>query len=145
MEDMIYPLKDLLSTLGWLTAIVIVVWFYYRYKKLQEDQRTDLMMKALEKSDNPDEVLRNMQKPQKSLRERLVARAGWGWSLTIVGAILVLMPFVYGIVMVSNGGIWEDVFDDAGPFSFIGAVPLGIGLGFLLSYHAGKKMLKNND
>ncbi len=145
MEDMIYPLKDLLSTLGWLTAIVIVVWFYYRYKKLQEDQRTDLMMKALEKSDNPDEVLRNMQKPQKSLRERLVARAGWGWGLTIVGAILVLMPFVYGIVMVSNGGIWEDVFDDAGPFSFIGAVPLGIGLGFLLSYHAGKKMLKNND
>ena len=145
MEDMIYPLKDLLSTLGWLTAIVIVVWFYYRYKKLQEYQRTDLMMKALEKSDNPDEVLRNMQKPQKSLRERLVARAGWGWGLTIVGAILVLMPFVYGIVMVSNGGIWEDVFDDAGPFSFIGAVPLGIGLGFLLSYHAGKKMLKNND
>lgn len=145
MEDMIYPLKDLLSTLGWLTAIVIVVWFYYRYKKLQEDQRTDLMMKALEKSDNPDEVLRNMQKPQKSLRERLVARAGWGWGLTIVGAILVLMPFVYGIVMVSNGGIWEDVFNDAGPFSFIGAVPLGIGLGFLLSYHAGKKMLKNND
>lgn len=145
MEDMIYPLKDLLSTLGWLTAIVIVVWFYYRYKKLQEDQRTDLMMKALEKSDNPDEVLRNMQKPQKSLRERLVAHAGWGWGLTIVGAILVLMPFVYGIVMVSNGGIWEDVFDDAGPFSFIGAVPLGIGLGFLLSYHAGKKMLKNND
>ncbi len=145
MEDMIYPLKDLLSTLGWLTAIVIVVWFYYRYKKLQEDQRTDLMMKALEKSDNPDEVLRNMQKPQKSLRERLVARAGWGWGLTIVGAILVLMPFVYGIVMVSNGGIWEDVFDDAGPFSFIGAVPFGIGLGFLLSYHAGKKMLKNND
>ena len=145
MEDMIYPLKDLLSTLGWLTAIVIVVWFYYRYKKLQEDQRTDLMMKALEKSDNPDEVLRNMQKPQKSLRERLVARAGWGWGLTIVGAILVLMPFVYGIVMVSNGGIWKDVFDDAGPFSFIGAVPLGIGLGFLLSYHAGKKMLKNND
>ena len=145
MEDMIYPLKDLLSTLGWLTAIVIVVWFYYRYKKLQEDQRTDLMMKALEKSDNPDEVLRNMQKPQKSLRERLVARAGWGWGLTIVGAILVLMPFVYGIVMVSNGGIWEDVFDDAGPFSFIGAVPLGIGSGFLLSYHAGKKMLKNND
>lgn len=145
MEDMIYPLKDLLSTLGWLTAIVIVVWFYYRYKKLQEDQRTDLMMKALEKSDNPNEVLRNMQKPQKSLRERLVARAGWGWGLTIVGAILVLMPFVYGIVMVSNGGIWEDVFDDAGPFSFIGAVPLGIGLGFLLSYHAGKKMLKNND
>ena len=145
MEDMIYPLKDLLSTLGWLTAIVIVVWFYYRYKKLQEDQRTDLMMKALEKSDNPDEVLRNMQKPQKSLRERLVARAGWGWGLTIVGAILVLMPFVYGIVMVSNGGNWEDIFDDAGPFSFIGAVPLGIGLGFLLSYHAGKKMLKDND
>lgn len=145
MEDMIYPLKDLLSTLGWLTAIVIVVWFYYRYKKLQEDQRTDLMMKALEKSDNPDEVLRNMQKPQKSLRERLVARAGWGLGLTIVGAILVLMPFIYGIVMVTNGGNWEDIFDDAGPFSFIGAVPLGIGVGFLLSYHAGKKMLKDND
>ena len=145
MEDMIYPLKDLLSTLGWLTAIVIVAWFYYRYKKQQEDQRTDLMMKALEKSDNPDEVLRNMQKPQKSLRERLVARAGWGLGLTIVGVILVIMPFIYGIVMVTNGGNWEDIFDDAGPFSFIGAVPLGIGLGFLLSYRAGKKMLKDND
>ena len=145
MEDMIYPLKDLLSTLGWLTAIVIVAWFYYRYKKLQEDQRTDLMMKALEKSDNPDEVLRNMQKPQKSLRERLVARAGWGLGLTIVGVILVIMPFIYGIVMVTNGGDWVDVFEDAGSFSFIGAVPLGIGLGFLLSYRAGKKMLKDND
>jgi hypothetical protein len=103
------------------------------------------MMKALEKSDNPDDVLRNIQKPQKGLRERLVARAGWGWGLTIVGAILVVMPFIYGIVMTTNGCEWEDVFDEAGPFSFIGAVPLGIGLGFLLSYRAGKKMLKEND
>lgn len=145
MEHLIYPLKALLESIAWLAAIVLVAWFYFRYKKQQEDQRTDLMMKALEKSDNPDEVLRNMQKPQKSLRERLVARAGWGWGLTIVGAILVVMPFIYGIVMTSNGGVWEDVFDDAGPFSFIGAVPLGIGLGFLLSYRAGKKMLKEND
>lgn len=145
MEHLIYPLKALLESIAWLVAIVLVAWFYFRYKKQQEDQRTDLMMKALEKSDNPDEVLRNMQKPQKSLRERLVARAGWGWGLTIVGAILVVMPFIYGIVMTSNGGVWEDVFDDAGPFSFIGAVPLGIGLGFLLSYRAGKKMLKEND
>ena len=145
MEHLIYPLKALLESIAWLAAIVLVAWFYFRYKKQQEDRRTDLMMKALEKSDNPDEVLRNMQKPQKSLRERLVARAGWGWGLTIVGAILVVMPFIYGIVMVTNGGNWEDIFDDAGPFSFIGAVPLGIGLGFLLSYHAGKKMLKDND
>ena len=145
MEHLIYPLKALLESIAWLAAIVLVAWFYFRYKKQQEDRRTDLMMKALEKSDNPDEVLRNMQKPQKSLRERLVARAGWGWGLIIVGAILVVMPFIYGIVMTSNGGVWEDVFDDAGPFSFIGAVPLGIGLGFLLSYRAGKKMLKEND
>lgn len=145
MEHLIYPLKALLESIAWLAAIVLVAWFYFRYKKQQEDQRTDLMMKALEKSDNPDEVLRNMQKPQKSLRERLVARAGWGWGLTIVGAILVVMPFIYGIVMTSNGGVWEDVFDDAGPFSFIGAVPLGIGLGFLLSYRAGKKMLKEKE
>ena len=145
MEHLIYPLKALLESIAWLVAIVLVAWFYFRYKKQQEDQRTDLMMKALEKSDNPDEVLRNMQKPQKSLRERLVARAGWGWGLTIVGAILVVMPFIYGIVMTSNGGVWEDVVDDAGPFSFIGAVPLGIGLGFLLSYRAGKKMLKEKE
>ncbi len=145
MEHLIYPLKALLESIAWLAAIVLVAWFYFRYKKQQEDRRTDLMMKALEKSDNPDEVLRNMQKPQKGLRERLVARAGWGWGLTIVGVILVVMPFIYGIVMTSNGGVWEDVFDDAGPFSFIGAMPLGIGLGFLLSYRAGKKMLKEND
>lgn len=146
MEDMIYPLKDLLSTLGWLTAIVIVVWFYYRYKKLQEDQRTDLMMKALEKSDNPDEVLRNMQKPQKSLRERLVARAGWGWGLTIAGAVLVLTSFVYGALIVgSSVSDWEIVLEELGPLPFLGAVLLGIGLGFLLSYRAGKKILKDNE
>ena len=145
MEHLIYPLKALLESIAWLAAIVLVAWFYFRYKKQQEDQRTDLMMKALEKSDNPDEVLRNMQKPQKSLRERLVARAGWGWGLTIVGAILVVMPFIYGIVMTSNGGVWEDVFDDAGPFSFIGAVPLGIGLGFLIAYRAGKRIMNDDD
>lgn len=146
MEDMIYPLKDLLSTLGWLTAIVIVAWFYYRYKKQQEDQRTDLMMKALEKSDNPDDVLRNMQKPQKSLRERLVARAGWGWGLTIAGAVLVLTSFVYGALIVgSSVSDWEIVLEELGPLPFLGAVLLGIGLGFLLSYRAGKKILKDNE
>ena len=147
MEHLIYPLKALLESIAWLTAIVLVAWFDYRYKKQQEDQRTDLLMKTLEKSDNPDDVLRNMQKPQKGLRERLVARAGWGWGLTIVGAILVVMPFIYGIVMTKNGSVWdwEDVFDEAGPFSFIGAMPLGIGLGFLISYRVGKKMLKEND
>lgn len=145
MEHLTYPLKALLESIAWLTAIVLVAWFYYRYKKQKEDQRTDLLMKALEKSDNPDDVLRNMQKPQKGLRERLVARAGWGWGLTIVGAILVVMPFIYGIVMTTNGGDWEDVFNEAGPFSFIGAMPLGIGLGFLISYCVGKKMLKEND
>lgn len=143
---MIYPLKDLLSTLGWLTAIVIVAWFYYRYKKQQEDQRTDLMMKALEKSDNPDDVLRNMQKPQKSLRERLVARAGWGWGLTIAGAVLVLTSFVYGALIVgSSVSDWEIVLEELGPLPFLGAVLLGIGLGFLLSYRAGKKILKDNE
>jgi hypothetical protein len=146
MEDIIYPLKGLLESLGWLTAAVLIAWFWFRHKKHQENQRTDLMMKALEKSDNPDEVLRNMQKPQKSLRERLVARAGWGWGLTIAGAILVLTSFVYGALIVgSSVSDWEIVLEELGPLPFLGAVLLGIGLGFLLSYHAGKKMLKDND
>lgn len=146
MEDIIYPLKGLLESLGWLTAAVLIAWFWFRHKKHQENQRTDLMMKALEKSDNPDEVLRNMQKPQKSLRERLVARAGWGWGLTIAGAVLVLTSFVYGALIVdSSVSDWEIVLEDLGPLPFLGAVLLGIGLGFLLSYRAGKKILKDNE
>lgn len=146
MEDIIYPLKGLLESLGWLTAAVLIAWFWFRHKKHQENQRTDLMMKALEKSDNPDEVLRNMQKPQKSLRERLVARAGWGWGLTIAGAVLVLTSFVYGALIVgSSVSDWEIVLEELGPLPFLGAVPLGIGVGFLLSYRAGKKILKDNE
>lgn len=145
-SDLIFQLKDLLVTLGWLAAAGFIVWLFYRYKMREGERTTDTMMKALEKSDNPDEVLRNMQKPKKSLRERLVARAGWGWGLTIAGTVLVLTSFVYGALIVgSSVSDWEIVLEDLGPLPFLGAVLLGIGLGFLISYRTGKKILKDNE
>lgn len=146
MYDLIYQSKDLLETFGYLALIGFIFWLFYRYKKQKEDQHADLMIRALEKSENTEEVLRNMQKPQKSLRERLVARVGWGWGLTIAGAVLVLITFVYGALIVGSSlSDWEIVLDELGPLPFIGVVLLAIGLGFLISYRAGKKMLKDNE
>lgn len=145
MEDIIYPLAGLLKNIAWLAAAALVAWFYYRYRTRENEQRQQLMMTALEKGNNTDELMHILQKPRKSARERQLSRLAWGWGLTIMGIILVLLPFIYGIVMVGDMVDWEDVFHDAGPFSFIGAVPLGIGLGFLVAYRAGKRTLKDDD
>ena len=146
MDDVIFQLSGILKPLFWLAAAVLIVWLYYRHQNKKEQQRTDLMMRALEKTDNVDEVLRSMQTPQKSLRERLAKRAGWGWGLAIAGALMVVLPFIYGILITTDAAYdWDDVFTEAGPFSIFGAVLLGIGIGFLISYAIGKRMLKDEQ
>ena len=146
MYDLIYQLKDLLETLGVLTTIGFVVWLYYRHKMRAGERENDLMIRALEKSENAEEVLRQLQKPRKSRRERLMGRLTWGWCLAVAGVLLVLLPFVYGIIVVHQGVyVWADVIEELGPFSFIGAPALGVGIGFLVSYFVGKKTLNENE
>ena len=141
MEDIIYPLKGLLETLGWWAAFVLVAWFYYRYKLRENEQRQQLLMKALERGENTEELVRSLQKPRKSHRDRQLSRLFWGWGLTIVGAIMVLAPIGYGLIQ----GDWDTMFEEVGPLVIIGAFPLGIGLGFLMAYREGKRTMKDDD
>lgn len=146
MEYIIYPLKGLLETLGWMAAIGFIAWLFYRYKVRAEERESEITMRALEKSENAEEVLRNMQKPRKSARKRLLARLTWGWCLSIAGLLLTVMPFVYGVLVTADEMYdWDDVLTEVGPLSFIGALPLGVGIGFLISYFVGKSTLKDDD
>lgn len=141
MEDIIYPLKGLLESIAWLAAFVLTAWFYYRYKMRENEQRQQLLMTALEKGENTEELVRSLQKPRKSHRDRQLSRLFWGWGLTVVGAIMVLAPIGYGLVQ----GDWDTMYEDVGPLFIIGAALLGIGLGFLIAYRAGKRTMNDDD
>ena len=144
-----YYLSSTLETISLLALLGFATWVYYRHKTRAGERETEVMMRALEKSDSAEEVLRNMQKPRKSVRQRLLNRLTWGWCLSIAGFLLTVLPFVYG-VLITTGDTnipydWDDVLSEVGPFCFVGGVLLGVGIGFLISYFVGKHTLKEDD
>ena len=117
---------------------ILIVWLDNRRKINETNQRTQIVMSALEKNPNLDveELVKKMAPMQKKtlLKEKLLTKLLWGGIIAFLGTALIVFCIVQGII----GGMPTEVLQI---FSLIGAVLLGVGIAFLVNYYVGKKML----
>ena len=117
---------------------IMLVWFGIRRKMNETNQRTQIVLAAIEKNPEMDieELMKKIsisQKP-KLLKEKLLTKLLWGCLTTLLGIGLI----GFGIYLGANhlGGT-----DDPMTAVGFGLVSLGVGIAFLINYFTGKKML----
>ena len=111
---------------------IIIAILSYRRKVNDTNKRAEVALAALEKNNGavPEELMKSLNKPQKSLKERLLGKLLWGLSFTIFGAVL----FVAKLVSY-NAGTTDEMI------SIGGIALLALGIGYLVYYFVGRRML----
>ena len=117
---------------------ILIVWLDNRKKINDTNQRTQIVLAALEKNPNLDveELIKKMAPTQKKklLKEKLLTKLLWGGIIAFVGFS----------IFVSN--LWLDYLGGADPGMLfllyaIGGILFGIGLAFIINYYVGKRLL----
>ena len=115
---------------------VLVIWFDARKKMNETNNRTQLLLTALEKNPDMDmsELVSKMTPApkEKLLKEKLLLKLLWGCILTGVGIALFTVALYFHLMNEKSGTVW---------FALIGGFPFAAGVAFLVNYFLGKKML----
>ena len=110
---------------------IMVVWLGIRQSMNETNQRTQIVMAAIEK--NPDMDIEELMK-KISPKKKLLTKLLWGSIITFLGVALIGFCIVQAFV----GGMPTAALQQ---FSLFGAVLSGIGIAFLVNYYVGKRML----
>ena len=145
IEDLIYPVQDTIETLIVMTTVVLIAWLWFRHKKHQADQRTELMMRALERSDNAEGILNSLQSPRRSIKERIASSRAIGLGLIILGGAGTIVSLVFAAIQLAEGSWTDDVLGETGPVILLFLIPLAIGIGFLIYSHMLCRLSKDNQ
>ena len=115
---------------------IMFFWFEMRRKMNDTNQRTQIVLAAIEKNPDMDleELMAKISPKRKLLKEKLLSKLLWGGIIAFVGFS----------TLVST--LWLDWLGGADPemlflLYVIGGVLFGIGLAFIINYFVGKKML----
>ena len=115
---------------------ILIVWLNNRKKINEANQRTQIVLAAIEKNAETDieDLLQKMAPQKKLLKEKLLTRLLWGGIISLVGFSILACD------------LWIDWKGGADPeMLFIlyvtGGVLFGIGFAFIINYLVGKKML----
>lgn len=115
---------------------IMLVWFSVRKKMNKTNQRTQIVLAALEKNPGMDieELMKKISHKPMLLKEKLLTKLLWGCLTTLLGIGLIGLGAWLGYV---GGGGTDD------PFASVcfGLIALGVGIAFLINYFVGKKML----
>ena len=126
-------LVELLVPLGVCVALpCIIVWLTLRKKTNDTNQKTQIILAAIEKQSDIDveEFFKKMQPKKTSLKIRMLNKLLWGSICTLIGVGLSVMSFY---LMCQK--------DDFIVLLIPSLICLAIGVGFLINYFVGKKML----
>ena len=126
-------LVELFVPLGVCVALpCIIVWLTLRKKTNDTNQRTQIILAAIEKQSDIDveEFFKKMQPKKTSLKIRMLNKLLWGSICTLIGVGLSVMSFYL---------MCQD--DDFIVLLIPSLICLAIGVGFLINYFVGKKML----
>ena len=115
---------------------IVMAFLRTRQKMNETEVRRQIVMAAIEKNKETDveELLKKMAPKQKLLKEKLLSKLLWGCIFSLIGFI------IFGC------GLWIDWCGGSDPdeihfLYFFGGVLFAIGIGFLIYYFVGKKML----
>lgn len=137
MEDV---LREVLLPISITVVLpIVMVWLNIKSKKHESDNRTGVLLAAIEKNSDVDieELMRKMNMQDKShttLKERLLKKLLWGSIVTAVGTGLL----GYALYMDFQGGVATYAMRI---WYMSGGVTLLIGLAILLVFFISKRML----
>lgn len=132
-----HHLDQILIVLGCGCVLpIMVVWFMIRESINKTNQRTQIVLAAIEKNPDMDieELMKKISPKKKLLKEKLLSKLLWGGIIAFLGVALLGYCIVQGYV----GGMPTAALQQ---FSLFGAVLLGIGIAFLINYYVGRKLL----
>ena len=115
---------------------IMVVWLAIRKSMNETNQRTQIVLAAIEKNPDMDieELMKKISPKKKLLKEKLLTKLLWGSIITFLGVALIGFCIVLDFI----GGVPIGALQQ---FSLLGAVLSGIGIAFLVNYYVGKRML----
>ena len=121
---------------------IVLVLFYLRNKRYESEKRTEIVMAAIEKNGEIDvqEFFKNLNKPRKTVREKLVMQLHWELLLGGIFTIFGLVVFIALGVLIGFGITKGD--DVIAMSCCLGIPALALGAGLLIAYFSGRKMMK---
>ena len=111
---------------------IMIVWFTIRNEMNETNNRTQIVLAAIEKNPDMDieELMKKISPKKKLLKEKLLSKLLWGSLTTLLGIGLIGCHFYVGITT-----------DSTTPCGFFGIILLAVGIALLVNYAFGKKML----
>jgi len=123
-------LEDILVSLGVVVALpVLIVSIIFRSVMAADRNRKEIILAALEKNPNlnVEDLVKRMNKSEKLIKEKLLAKLQRGCLCCLMGVALVLLYFFPSV---------------QNEFLIIAGVALiAIGIAFLVGYFVGRRML----
>ena len=111
---------------------IMVVWFAIRESMNKTNQRTQIVLAAIEKNPDMDieELIKKISPKKKLLKEKLLEKLLWGCITVLLGIGMIVCHIYVDITTNSTS-----------PCGFIGIILLAVGIAFFVNYRLGKKML----
>ena len=123
---------------------IMIAILVYRHKVNATNKRTQIILTALEKNEGsvPEELLKSLNEPKKSTKERLLWKLLWGilGCLTGLGLIIATIVEYYANQCFDTELLIYDSFDTE--LLICGLVVLAAGVAFLVYYFAGRRALQ---
>ena len=115
---------------------IVVIWLGIRQKMNETNQRTQIVLAAIEKNPEMDieELMKKISPKKKLLKEKLLSNLLWGSIIALFGISIL----IYALLVDYRGGMDPN---DLIRIYFTGGILLAIGIAFLAHYHISKKML----
>lgn len=109
---------------------IMIAMLIYRHKVNDTNMRAKVILAAMDKYPGavPEELINSLNKPQKSVKERLLGKLLWGCLFSLSGLAIVATA------------LFSRVFD-SGMFVF-GILLLAVGVAFLIYYFVGRRQLR---
>lgn len=134
-----WTIDDLTGLIAAVLVLSLPIWialFVYRHKVNATNKRTQVILTALEKNEGslPKELIKSINEPKKSIKERLLGKLLLGILCSLAGLGLIIAV----IVEYCTGS--REYFDADG--LALGLVIMAAGVAFLVYYFIGRRALQ---